>query len=345
MIVQFSVQVAKSEDLEAQIQRLSKKITRLLLVFQPELVQLHGRLARHSVREGVICTLNLRLPTGQLAAEEGAATAQIALHQAGDELVGQIKKHKERLHREQRRAGHVSVRTMPAAEELPPAPPETPREDLSRYIAANVDQLGRFVARQLRLRERWGQLRPGQLDVREVLDEMIADALASSNGNHPEPPRWFYVLAVGAIRRLASFTDQSERGETSDSLDRRLTETEIRREEDEDAFEPGEAPELQDITPDPGIATPEEIAYSNELITLLHTALERLSPRQREELTLFALEGFSLDELAMLSRRKPEEVRRDLRQASEQLEQQKDIPGELRRMLVEQTGKRLREVA
>lgn len=348
MHLHFTIQVPKSPSLESQIQRLRQKIERLLIVFQPDLVQLRGRLARGSVREGVQCALNLHLPTGQLACDETAANAQLALRLAGNELVGQVKKHKQRLHREQRSSGHLTVRTMPAAEELSPAPPsrEAERRDLSVYIAANVDRLRRFVARQLRLRERWGQMRPGQLDEREVLDEMIADALATPDGNHPQPPRWFYLLAVEAIQRLAGQSDQHYFGETSDSLDRELTEGEIRREEQEyEAFAAFEQPELADIIPDPSAATPEDVAYSNEVVTLLQVALDRLPPRQREDLALFAIEGFTLDELAMLSRRPPEEVRRDLSQANDHLARQQDIPGELRQILVEQTRKRLRDVA
>lgn len=349
MHVHFIVQVPKSSTLDEHIQRLGRKIERLLAVFQPDLVRLRGRLTRNSVRAGVICSLSLNLPTGQLASEASAANAQLALHQAGDDIVEQIKKHKQRLHREQRRSGHATVRNMPAAGELAPAPVsnESERQDLSAYIAANVDQLRRFVARQLRLREQWGQLRPGQLDVREVLDEMIADALSSPNGRHPAPPRWFYLLAVQAIHRLAGQTDQQYGGEVSDSLDRELTEAEKRREEEEEyaEFSAVEQPQLSDITPDLSMGTPEEAAATEEAVTLLEAALERLPPRQREDLVLFAIEGFALDEIAMLSRRTPEQVLHDVRQANEQLARQDNIPGELRRLLVEQAGKRLREVA
>lgn len=353
MQVQFTVQVPKSSDLEAQLAKLQEKVGRLLAMFQPDLVQLHGRLTRHTSREGALCSLNLRLPTGQLASEGGGATAQIALRQAQDELLEQIKKHKQRLHREQLRAGHRTVRTMPPADALRPAPAsaaspgaeQADRADLSRYIAANVEQLRRFVARQIHLRERLGQLRPGQLDAREVLDEMIADALAAPNGNHPAPPRWFYLLAVSAIGRLAALTDQHYLGQTSDSLDREITPAETRREEEFEFLDPVEETELRDIMPDPDMANPEQIAYSNEVVDLLQSALNHLDRRQREDLVLFAIEGFTIEELAMISGRKAEQARADLRRAGEALARQPGVAGDLRERLARLTASRIANVA
>ncbi|MGH9534900.1 MAG: sigma factor-like helix-turn-helix DNA-binding protein [Terriglobales bacterium] len=346
METRFTWQAAKSAELESQLQRLQQKIGRLLVMFSPQLVHLHGRLSHHNAREGNSCALDLHLPTGQLAAEKSAATSQAALHAAGEDLLEQIKRHKDRLRSEQGRNGHATLRTLPSPDRLPSAPPdrEAERQDLSRYIAANVDALQRFVQRQLELRARLGQIRPKQLDPREVLDEMIVEALAASDGNHPAPPRWFYLLAVNAIRRLAPLAGQDYGGAPALSLDRELGDDEVRREEQNyEFFAPGEGADaaVGDLTPDPTMATPEDIAYSSEMVTLLAAALQRLPAQQREQLVLFALEGFSIEELAMLSGRPPGTVRAELQAASLALEQQTDIPGDLRRRLVEQAAQLL----
>ncbi|MGH9527779.1 MAG: sigma factor-like helix-turn-helix DNA-binding protein, partial [Terriglobales bacterium] len=221
---------------------------------------------------------------------------------------------------------------------------EAERQDLSRYIAANVDALRRFVVRQLELRARLGQIRPGQLDEREVLDEMIAEALDAADGDHPAPPRWFYLLAVNAIRRLAPLAAQEYGGDQADSLDRDLVPAEVRRAEQNYEFlaPEEEEPALGDVTPDAAAPTPEDIAYSSEMVTLLTAALQRLPPRQREEMVLFAIEGFSIDELAMLSGRSPAAIRSELGAANAALARQTGIQGELRRHLVEQAAHRLR---
>lgn len=347
METRFTWQAAKSADLEAQLERVAEKIKRLLAMFSPRLVQLHGRMNQHSARQGTTCTLNLRLPTGQLAAENTAATSQAALRVAGEDLIEQIKRHKQRLRAEQGRGGRATVRSWPGADQLAPAPPdrEGERQDLSRFIAANVDALRGFVERQLELRTRLGQIRPGQLDAREVLNEMIAEALAA-RGEHPAPPRWFYLLAINAIRQLAPLASQQYGGEEAVSLDRDLTPAEMRREEEDFEFlAPEEEPAVGDIVPDAEAPTPEDIAYSGEMITFLAAALECLPDRQREELVLFAIEGFSIEELAMISGRRPEVVRSELAAANATLAQLGEIPGGLRRRLVEQAAQRLAKTA
>lgn len=346
MNVQFTVQVPKSPDLDHLLQRFIGKLDRLLAVFQPELVQLHGRMVRRTSREGVVCTLNLRLPTGQLAAEDNADTAQAALRAASEELLEQLKKHKQKLRGEQTRRGKERSTAAFAAtlvstpESGSPLGQQQRRQDLARYISTNVEHLQRFVERQIHLREHLGELRPGQLETAEVLDEMIASALSEQgNPERVERDRWFYLLAVDAIRRLSRPGDEGS--ENALSLESDLSPNEEAESERYEYFQPDEEVQLQDVTPDRGMANPEEIAYSNEMLTLLESALGRLSPQHREDLVLFALEGFTLHELSLLSQRPPAEVYKGLTEARRQLGQLNDLPVELRHLLVEQTQLRL----
>lgn len=349
MNVQFTVHVPRTPDLDRMMERLTAKLDRLLAVFQPELVQLHGRLERRTSREGVVCTLNLRLPTGQLAAEDSANTAQAALRIASEELLEQLKKHKQKLRGEQTRRGRqrsTAAFTAPLAtpEPAPAAYQQQRRQDLARYISTNFEHLQRFVERQIHLREHLGELRPGQLEPAEVLDEMIASALSEQgNPERIERNRWFYLLAVDAIRRLSRPDETAAEG--SLSLDGELTPNEAAESERFDFFQPDDEVQLQDVTPDRAMATPEEITYSNEMLTLLESALGRLSPQQREDFVLFALEGFTLRELSVLSQRPETEVYRGLVEARRQLGQQGDLPVELRHLLVEQTQQRLSRTA
>jgi DNA-directed RNA polymerase specialized sigma24 family protein/ribosome-associated translation inhibitor RaiA len=348
MHVHFTFKVPKSPDLERLIDRSVKKLEHLLVVFQPELVQLHGRFDRHTVREGTVCSLNLRLPTGQFASEEAADTAQAALRAALNDLVDQVKRHKEKLREDQNRPRKVRESGMVAE---PPAGSsavrresaiEQRREDLSRYFSAQIETLREFVDRQLRLRERLGDIAPGQLDTREVLDEMIANALLDSQlPDNFERERWLYLLAINAIRKLSA--DNRDGFDVSTvSLDRDATEIERQRAERFEFFEPeDEEVRVQDLTPDQGVATPEDIAYTDEVLTLLEGALQRLPAQQREDLVLFALEGFSLDELALISQRPRDEVRRAITQAQSALESENAVPRELRRMLIDRAQRRL----
>ena len=69
MNVHFSYKISKTSDLEKQVKQQLEKLNKYLQVFRPELVHVKGIIEESSAREGVIVTLNLRLPSGQMAAQ------------------------------------------------------------------------------------------------------------------------------------------------------------------------------------------------------------------------------------------------------------------------------------
>src|SRR6202022_1759874 len=89
------------------------------------------------------------------------------------------------------------------------------KEDISRYVNANLARLERFIQREIQYREASGQLAPNLVKREEVLDEAIAAAM----GNVEERPeilsleRWLYRLAIRAIGAVASAN-----GEEFDSI-------------------------------------------------------------------------------------------------------------------------------
>src|SRR5271166_5601757 len=97
MNVHFSYKDRKTPDIEKEINHLIEKLHRRLQVFRPELVHLKGGIEQNSVREGTTVSLNLRLPSGQMAVQKSAPTAAAALKAASDDLLQQISKHKELL--------------------------------------------------------------------------------------------------------------------------------------------------------------------------------------------------------------------------------------------------------
>src|SRR5258708_20472716 len=97
MNVHVSYKVHKTPDIEKEIGHQIEKIQKRLQVFRPELVHLKAVIDQSSVREGTLVSLNLRLPSGQLAVEEKAPTPTAAIKAAFDELIQQIARHKELL--------------------------------------------------------------------------------------------------------------------------------------------------------------------------------------------------------------------------------------------------------
>ena len=79
MNVHFTYKVTKSPDIDQDINRQIEKLNKRLQVFRPELVHLKGIIEQNSPREGFVVSLNLRLPSGQMASQESAPTALPAL--------------------------------------------------------------------------------------------------------------------------------------------------------------------------------------------------------------------------------------------------------------------------
>src|SRR5580704_13954911 len=104
MNVHISYKISKTSDLEKLINQQVEKLERYLQVFRPGLVHLKGGIDENSGREGFVVTLNLRLPSGQMAAQEQSPVASVAIKAAFDALSEQLKKHRELLRDQHKRA-------------------------------------------------------------------------------------------------------------------------------------------------------------------------------------------------------------------------------------------------
>jgi len=83
MNVHISYKLQRTPDIDKEMQHWTAKIQKRLQVFRPELIHLKGLLEQNSAREGITVSLNLRLPSGQMAAQESAPTPAAALKAAG----------------------------------------------------------------------------------------------------------------------------------------------------------------------------------------------------------------------------------------------------------------------
>ena len=69
MNVHVSYRLHKIPAVEKDIQHQIEKLQKRLQVFRPELVHLKGVVEETSAREGTSVSLNLRLPSGQMAVQ------------------------------------------------------------------------------------------------------------------------------------------------------------------------------------------------------------------------------------------------------------------------------------
>jgi RNA polymerase sigma factor (sigma-70 family) len=343
MNVHFSYKVNKTPDLEKEINQQVEKIRRRLQVFRPELIHLKGIVEQNSVREGFLVSLNLRLPSGQMAAQERAANATTAIKGAFEGLVEQLTKHKDQLrntHRwpRWRRVGRTRPQPQVPFEETVAAvqPTTVSSEDISSYVNANLGRLQRFVERELRYRESIDQLAPETLTPAEIINEAVANALGDGLD---KPERlalepWLYRLSMRAIDDLSSRTGEDP-GSVPLQRNQRAPNVRASDEPQLQYHQPDEQLIAQDTIPDRGTATPEDIAASDEMITLVEAALLSAPRENREAFILNAIEGFTVEEIAAITDRKPEQVRASVNSARDHLRKALPIPNEFRDKLLQ----------
>jgi RNA polymerase sigma factor (sigma-70 family) len=340
MNVHFSYKDRKTPDVEKEINHLIEKLRKRLQVFRPELVHLKGVVEQNSAREGIVVSLNLRLPSGQMAVQKSASTAAAAMKAAADDLLQQLIKHKDILrntHKWQRHRvadfrppSQVPFERTVAAVQVPTAS----SDDIRSYVNANLGRLERFVERELYFRETAEELPPDSLTKEEVVDEAIARAL----GDGLEKPErlalepWLYRLAILAIDDLASAPEGAS-VHLEDSA--RKPNVSASDEPDLQFHQPDETLTGENVIADRRTATPEDIAYSDEMITLVQFALEGATRPDREAFLLHAVEGFSEQEIAAITDRNPEEVRSSIAKTREHLRRTGPIANRFKEKLIQ----------
>jgi RNA polymerase sigma factor (sigma-70 family) len=341
MNVHISYKISKTSDLERSINQQTEKLGRYLQVFRPELVHLKGIVEENSVRQGIMVSLNLRLPSGQMASQETSSNAVSAVKVAFDDIVEQLKKHKALLRNEhnwpRRRAPQRhEIETVPFEDTIAAVKPEQVSQgDISAYIDVNLPRLKRYIERELQHREDQEQLTPGNIAVEDVVSEAIANAL-SEGYEKPERMKleaWIHRLSLQAIDRLAS--EGNDEGRIP--LERSRGEQNVRGTDEAllQFHQPDEKLFEENTIADTGTDNPEELAARRELISLVETTLREAGRNEREAFIFYTIEGFTLDEIADITNHTVEEVRAAIRKAREHLQRALPMKDPLKDRLVE----------
>jgi RNA polymerase sigma factor (sigma-70 family) len=304
-------------------------VQKRLQVFRPELIHLKGLLEQNSAREGTTVSLNLRLPSGQMAAQESAPAPASAIKAVFDDLLSQISRHKDLLrnsHRGRRRHatnGKASA-MVPFEQTLASIPPLTATtDDVRSYVNANFRRLSLFAERQIFFRESSDQLQPDSLSAEEIVDEVVARAL---DERIEKPDRiglepWLYRLAIQAMDDLESRLAEAESDVHLQGV-RRRRHNELASDEPHLQFhQPDESMTTESGIADVRTSTPEEIAYSDEMVRLVQFALRTATPEDREVFVLHAFEGFSTEEIVAITDRPADQVLESIRNARIKLRQ------------------------
>jgi RNA polymerase sigma factor (sigma-70 family) len=316
MNVHISYRLPKTPAVEKDLQHQIEKLRKRLQVFRPELIHLKGMVEEISPREGTSVSLNLRLPSDQMAVQSKASTATTAVKSAFEDLLQQVNKHKQRLrssHKWPRRQKDVSARrnvSVPFEQTLAAVfPAKVSSDDVRSYVNVNLSRLERFVEREIYFREASDFIAPGSITKEEVIDETIAAALSDGDhngGNHNAKPErlalepWLYRLAMRALDELSRPDGANGRAvHLEDSA--RKPNVKASDEPGLQFHQPDEAITEETIIADARIATPEQIVGSDEMMRLIATALHGVNPQHREAFILHALEGFGVDEISAIT--------------------------------------------
>jgi RNA polymerase sigma factor (sigma-70 family) len=345
MNVHVSYRLHKTPAVEKDIQHQTEKLRKRLQVFRPELVHLRGVVEETTSHEGISVSLNLRLPSGQMAVQSKASTAESAVKTAFDDLLQQVTKHKDVLrssHKWQRgRRGDSArpgapVREVPFEETLAAVyPPMVSAEDVRSYVNVNLSRLERFVEREIYIRESQEMVAPDVLTKEEVIDETIASAL----GDGQEKPErlalepWLYRLALNALNDL-SRPDESKGHAVHLEESARRPNVRASDEPELQFHQPDESITGATVIADGRVSTPEQILASDELMRLIASALRDVGAGPREAFILYAIEGFSIDEISGITGLPSEQVLASVSAARDHLRKAPGIAREFQSRLI-----------
>lgn len=350
MNVHISYKAGKTPDVEREFQLQITKLERRLQVFRPELVHLHA-IVDHENGHTWGISVNLRLPSGQMAVQKSGVNLPTAIKSGFADLVSQVNKHKELLRgqwnwKSRRGSGRRQIiepavpfeQTMasvrPDAQSATTQPEAAGNGDISKWVNANLQRLERFVDRELRYGTASGQIREDQISREEVIDELIVSALSQDEEKPDELSleSWFYRLALQAIRRLT----QANADTATVSLDAPAGVQNVTGSDENllQYHQPDDSLQEESVIRDQNVRTPEEIVASEEMVAQLDFVLHEVKAEDREAFVLYALEGFTVEEIAKITDKSPDRIRRSIHHARERIQQKLPPQNELRRSLL-----------
>jgi DNA-directed RNA polymerase specialized sigma24 family protein len=147
---------------------------------------------------------------------------------------------------------------------------------------------------------------------------------------------WLYRLAIRAIDVIGGRSGETVPSVPLDAAHRQTNVYDI-DELQMQFHQPDEAVVNRDLIADTKLATPETTAASDEMVDQVEMALLSAVPQDREAFLLYAIEGFTPDEIAVITSRPVEQVRISIAQAREHLRNGPVVPREFKDKLLQQS--------
>ncbi len=302
--------VALDAETEKLIQRKLEKIEKLLENFNEDLFFLRINYDQIKKRKRYNIRLMLQVVGRYLRVKKDGPDLTAVTNEAFDALIREIKKFKEFLRNEPefRRKIRPTYKEKINKAQLK----EEVQEAFERYVEQIMSRLYSFALKEIRNRVYQGQLKPGDIQVKDVLDEAIVQVSESIKDATEFKEREVRKELYRHIIRIINRWTQERRSQLS-MLDKTIPPEEIDTELYE-FYQPDDIVHVEDIIPDT-IETPEEELEDEEMQKAIDQVISMMPDKWRQAFRLIELEGFSVEEVAMIQDRTPEEVKKTLEMA------------------------------
>ena len=294
------------------------RMERLLAHMPPDQAHLRLSLKQHGI--GFDARAVLALPTGTLVASSRTTSTgyMSAIDDVVDRLTHEIRRHKELLryeHVQRRRRRRAAEAALAADRHLERGADRLDRQAFQELLRPVLQNLRDHAHHELVLARLEGVLRPGELTLSELFDELITRAW-DHFGRRPRSQS----LEAWLVHLLHEMIDERAREPAPEHIDGAIA-ADDRRYEADDAWvvenEPywGEpqGPTLDDVLP-AGVEPWQRLAAAERRRWIL-TQLRTLPKLQRRAFALHVLEGWDVEDVAMLQRRPAAAVREDVESA------------------------------
>ncbi|HUV12864.1 MAG TPA: HPF/RaiA family ribosome-associated protein [Acidobacteriota bacterium] len=287
------------------INRQTQKIRKWLPTFDPEIVDLTVNIERLPRGSQYRTSLLLTIPQRSIRVEELEDNATTSIVKAFAELRRRVKRFKSQLNRERlwrREIEPEGVPMTPAAWEVEEA------------LRDHMEKIENFIRREVYHQVIAGAMPPGFLEPHALVDDVFLHVRA----NYLRKPaslsieQWVFQVVRETLRtQLQEIEDHRDEPHFEESAAR----VEGWEDEQMNFYQPDESLLVEDLLQDGQSSNPEEIMEKEEVEEQLHRSIARLPASLRESFVLFALEGFTSDEVAMMTGKSPDEVVKDVESA------------------------------
>lgn len=310
------------DDIHAYWEQKRPRVERLLKRTPPDQCHLRLNIWRKPPRYEVRAVL--LLPTGTLVAEDMHGSPRAALDKVADQLVLELRRHRDALRKDevQRRKRVRTQEFMDAAEILGRRVEESARPDFVEFLRPLLRRIRGHAYHELILAQLEGHVRPGELTLSDLLDEVALRAWERYAERDTAEP-----LDQWVVRALHEVLDERQQREAYTlASDPEIAVNDVRLEaedgwitENEPYWGEHESLTIDELLPDHDAPEPWTKLLVKEQRQQLFTYLRRLVPTQRRAFMLHVLDGWDAEEVGMLQNRSAEEVRNDIKLARDAL--------------------------